>query len=101
MFYKYYGQWTNVTGRYLALRFKLHGKTHYGWARLNVVDRGFTLTGTLTGYAYETIANKAIVAGDTKGRDKDEVQPVSLGHLARGASAVSAWRLEQIAATIR
>jgi hypothetical protein len=103
VFYKYYGKWTYVRNGYLGLKFKIHGKTHYGWARLGVIHDGFKLTGTLTGYAYETIANKAIVAGDTKGkdRDKDEVQPVSLGHLARGASAVSAWRLEQIAATIR
>jgi hypothetical protein len=100
VFYKYYGKWTNVTNRYLGLKFKIHGKTHYGWARLTVVDQGFTLTGKLTGYAYETIPNKPIIAGDTKGRDKDEVQPASLGHLAHGASAVSAWRVTQAAATV-
>ena len=98
VFYNYGGQWTNVTG-YLGLKFKIHGKTHYGWARLIVVDDGFMLTGTLTGYAYETVANKAIIAGRTQG--KDEVQPASLGHLAHGASAVAAWRLKQVAVTTR
>jgi hypothetical protein len=99
VFYKYYGPWTNTTKGYLGLKFKIHGKTHYGWARLSVVHQGFKLTGTLTGYAYESIANKAIIAGETKG--KDEVQPASLGHLAHGASAVSAWRVKQIAVTTR
>jgi len=93
VFYKYYGPWTNVTNGYLGLKFKIDGKTHYGWARLSVVHQGFKLTGTLTGYAYETIANKAIVAGKTNGRDA--VQPASLGHLAHGASAISAWRVVQ------
>lgn len=97
VFYKYYGPWTNVTNGYLGLKFKIHGKTHYGWARLTVVDQGFRLTGTLTGYAYETIANKSIIAGNTKGIDG--VQPASLGHLARGASSVSAWRVKRTAAT--
>lgn len=99
VFYKYYGPWTNTTKGYLGLNFKIQGKTHYGWARLGVVHQGFKLTGTLTGYAYETIANKAIIAGDTQG--KDEIQPASLGHLARGASAVSTWRVQRIAATSR
>jgi hypothetical protein len=41
----------------------------------------------LTGYAYETIPNKPIIAGKTKGPDVFTVQPGSLGHLARGASS--------------
>jgi hypothetical protein len=87
VFYKYYGPWTKLSNRYLGLKFKIHGKTHYGWARLSVADQGFTLTATLTGYAYETTANKSIVAGNTKG--KAEVQPASLGNLARGASRLN------------
>jgi hypothetical protein len=39
----------------------------------------------LTGYAYETIPNKAIVTGKTKGRDVITVRPASLGHSAAGA----------------
>jgi hypothetical protein len=46
----------------------------------------------LSGYAYETIPNKAIIAGKTIGRDVITVQPGSLGHLAAGASAIPAWR---------
>jgi hypothetical protein len=97
VFYKYYGPWTNVANRYLGLKFKIHGTTHYGWARLTVVDRGFKLTGTLTGYAYETIPNKAIFAGSTKATE--ETKSLTLGHLAGGASAVSHWRVKQTVAT--
>jgi hypothetical protein len=30
------GAWNDVTNRYLGLKFKIDGKFHYGWARLNV-----------------------------------------------------------------
>jgi hypothetical protein len=50
------------------------------------------ITATLTGYAYETIPNKPIIAGKTKGPDVITVQPGTLGHLAAGASAISGWR---------
>ncbi len=87
------GPWRNVNNRYLGLKFVIHRKLHYGWARLNVsLEQG--IHGTLTGYAYETIANKPIIAGKTKGKDVITVKSASLGHLARGASALPAWRKE-------
>jgi hypothetical protein len=94
-----YGSWIDVCGRYLGLKFRIKGKVHYGWARLNVRVSHISITATLTGYAYETIANKAIIAGKTKGADVITVQPASLGHLAAGASAIQAWRVKQTAAT--
>jgi hypothetical protein len=67
------------------LKFTIHGKTHYGWARLNVaVSAGAHVDATLTGYAYETIANEAIVTGKKHGPDNAS-QPATLGQLARGA----------------
>lgn len=87
-----FGNWLNVKNRYLGLKFKIHGKTHYGWARLNVKAGVRTITATLTGYAYETIPGKPIIAGKTHGPDVVTLEPASLGHLARGASALSAWR---------
>jgi hypothetical protein len=62
------GHWVNVKNRYLGLKFKIRGVTHYGWARLSVHVQGDNITGTLTGYAYETIANKGINAGQTNGK---------------------------------
>jgi hypothetical protein len=81
----YAGHWENggkgVTNRYLGLRFKIKGKEHYGWARLNFPrPRG----ATLTGYAYETISGKPIITGKTHGKDE-----ATLGRLAQGASNVS------------
>jgi len=88
------GPWANggkgVKDRYLGLKFAINGKTHYGWARLNVkigYNIGVYIKATLTGYAYETIPNKAIITGKTKGPDVITVQPGTLGHLARGAMA--------------
>ncbi len=83
---RFYGQWTHVKNRYLGLRFMIKGKTHYGWARLNVgISRPLQFAVTLTGYAYETIPNKPIIAGQTHGKDVITVEPASLGHLAQGA----------------
>jgi hypothetical protein len=89
-----YGPWKDLKNRYLGLKFAIKGKTHYGWARLNVSSnpKNYKITAILTGYAYETIPNKPIVTGKTKGPDAITVQPASLGHLAAGASAIPAWR---------
>ncbi len=88
------GPWANggkgVKDRYLGLKFAINGKTHYGWARLNVkVGYSFEvyIKATLTGYAYETVPNKAIITGETKGKDVITLQPASLGALAAGAAA--------------
>jgi len=101
------GSWINVRNRYLGVKFKIKGKIHYGWARLSVqVQRPITIAATLTGYAYETIPNKAIIAGRTKGPDEASIEapnaslaapaptPASLGMLALGAPALSVWRRE-------
>jgi len=85
----YYGPWENggkgVKNRYLGLRFQIKGKTHYGWARLNFPSPQLA---KLTGYAYETIPNKPIIAGKTEEPDVVTVQPDtapgSLGRLALG-----------------
>lgn len=97
------GQWVNggngVKNRYLGLKFKINGRFHFGWARLTVTTSKRSFTATLTGYAYETIAGKAIIAGKTKGPDVITPQPASLAHLATGASAIPAWRVKQTVAT--
>jgi hypothetical protein len=101
----WYGPWLNggkgVKHRYLGLKFKIKGRFHFGWARITVTTTSNNFTATLTGYAYETIPGKAIVAGKTKGSDVTTVYPASLGHLAAGASAMPAWRVKQTAATTR
>ncbi len=105
-----YGPWANVKDRYLGLKFQIKGKTHFGWARLNVKVSKTTITATLTGYAYETVPNKPIIAGKTKGTDDASVesnaslkvpapQPATLGLMALGSPGLSIWRREESAAT--
>jgi len=85
------GFWGNVHDRFLGLRFLIKGKVHYGWARLNVSSvHGKSLTATLTGYAYETIPNKSIKAGQTHSENE-----ATLGRLAQGASGVAVSRQKQ------
>jgi len=73
-----------VTNRYLGFKFKIRGATHYGRARLDVSLTNGIVVGTLTGYAYETIPNKPIIAGKTKGPDVITVHSGTLGALAAG-----------------
>ena len=100
------GHWDNVTG-YLGLKFIVQGKLHFGWARLKVSCSSQIggVTGLLTGYAYETIANKPIVTGAPKEADDENQpagasfktnapEPATLGMLALGAPGLSIWRRE-------
>jgi hypothetical protein len=102
------GSWVNVNSRYLGVKFEIKGQTHFGWVRLNVqIQLPLTITATLTGYAYETIANKAITAGQTKGPNDASIeepdasltapssQRATLGALAAGAPGLSIWRRER------
>jgi hypothetical protein len=98
------GRWANggkgLKNRYLGVRFKAgDGHFHYGWARITVIIENPKIndinTVLLTGYAYETIPNQPIVAGDTKGTDgipeapdaaltTPTPEPATLGALALG-----------------
>jgi hypothetical protein len=91
------GQFPYASGRYLGLRFVIAGEIHYGWARLNVpsLSPHGGILAVVTGYAYETIPGKPIITGKTRGPDVITLEPASLGNLARGASAMSAWRVKQ------
>ena len=82
------GPWANVQHAYLGLKFFFQGRAHYGWARISKSTDIFFLTG----YAYETIPNKPIIAGKTKGPDVIAFQPASLGRLAQGSTGLAAWQ---------
>jgi hypothetical protein len=104
------GRWLNVNNRYLGLKFQIKGKTHFGWARLSVHALGGAFVrATLTGYAYETVANKRIIAGRTNSDSDDTLesdqtipaavtlpasQSATLGRLALGSPALSVWKRE-------
>ena len=95
--------WCNLK-RYLGLSFKIHGKTHYGWARISMGSAKGRIEAVLLGYAYETIPGKAIIAGATSGPDESEPAaslntptpvPATLGDLAMGAAGLSIWRRKE------
>jgi hypothetical protein len=88
------GNWRNVTDRYMGIKFSINGQTHYGWARLTVkIEHG--ISATLTGYAYETVADKPILIGNGRLRSEETSVntvgnslgsgPQGLGSLALGA----------------
>jgi hypothetical protein len=85
-----YGLWDRAQkDRYLGFKFLISGEIHYGWARLSVTRSRCGITATLTGYAYESVANTPIITGKTSGND--EVSGVgitesgTLGVLAQGS----------------
>ena len=108
---QYRGNWRHASNRYLGLKFVINGEVHYGWARLSVSCIFLRpVSAKITGYAYETEANKSIDAGQTKesggeiadasatellGARRINGQAKSLGVLALGSPAMAAWRREE------
>jgi hypothetical protein len=107
------GPWNHVKNRYLGFKFMIKGEAHFGWARLNVTCtttyQSHTVTGVLTGYAYETTPNKAIITGRTNSLEDEsgaeqvssasqtlpDLKPVSLGLLASGSPGLFVWRRKE------
>lgn len=104
----------NPKNKFLGVSFQHNGQTHYGWIRLTVTTtsdpNGPRMSAAVTGYAYETVANKPILAGtagtaaaalDSPSADLELPQSVgnhhgpSLGMLAVGADAMPMWRREE------
>jgi len=95
-----------IKNRYLGVKFQIQGRFHFGWARITVTTTSNSFTATLTGYAYETIPGKGIIAGKTKGVEEIDdqriastlsalqQQPATLGVLAFGARGLSIYRNE-------
>lgn len=102
------GNWARLLkSHYLGVRFQVNGENHYGWIRLTVTTHpqagAQVMTATISGYAYETIANKPILAGTAAtAMSEDQVlgeiqgrEGASLGMLALGADGLPLWRREE------
>ncbi len=90
--YGYKGHWVDASEKYLGLRFDINGQVHYGWAEFDVsVDR-LSLSATLLGYAYDTVANQGLGAGQTAASPTSAPEPATLGLLALGSVGLAAWR---------
>jgi hypothetical protein len=106
-----YGKWAeNHPNRFLGVKFKINGKTHFGWVRITVNTPSPScvplcstfLSATITEYGYETVANKTISAGLASDAAVDEALTTaekpsrpSLGILAFGADGLAIWRREE------
>ena len=106
------GPWKDAKNGYLGLRLVVNGEDHYGWARFSVQPGLRRLL--LTGYAYNTVPNQPLKAGQTQaGRlgdsgaaspiglagEQSSVQdsdpawtPATLGLLALGSLGLDFWR---------
>jgi hypothetical protein len=88
-----YGQFANTSDRYLGVRFRLHGDFYYGWIGFRRVVTGpfGEVKAKIQGWAYETVPNKAIVAGDKGPEDSNAgtLEPTSLQLLAMGHTGVA------------
>ena len=83
---------------YLGLRFNLDKQVHYGWARVKAIpwldqNHGLHVNATLLGYAYQTVPNQSIKAGQKTEvgaagvtSDRNIRQPGTLGALALGSA---------------
>jgi hypothetical protein len=81
---------------YLGVKFLVGSETHYGWIRLTTsCDTPGTVEGTVTGYAYETLPDTPIAAGQIySGTDeeKETEKPATLGMLGLGSAGLPLWR---------
>jgi hypothetical protein len=100
-----FSTWPSGQSRYLGLKFVMDGGIHFGWARLTVTCVNLHVAATLTGYAYETVPNKGIIAGATSGEDEPTDAALGaasagatfgkaapLGFLALGSMSLPVWR---------
>jgi hypothetical protein len=100
------GSWAKETNKhYLGVKFlDKESNVHYGWVRV-ITD--FTHA-TITAYAYETVPNEPIIAGESTEGTADAsltpapvnstakvTQSASLGYLALGASSIAVWRRDE------
>jgi hypothetical protein len=98
------GPWAQSDAeKYLGVRFLIDGETHYGWVRMSVFTEPSNIGATITGFAYNTVANQPLKAGE--GAQKPNraslhpaslppatFRPASLGALSLGAAGIALWR---------
>ena len=85
--------WRNLKGRCLGVRFLINGEVHYGWIGFREVHV-FPITAKLYGWAYETVPDTPILAGDTgtTASPDSSYHPTSLEILASGHAAIEQRR---------
>ena len=96
-----YGIWQDVKGGFLGLRLVVNGHTHYGWAEVTtevLAVQPCAIRARLTGYAYNTVPDEPILAGQKSEDGVEggyEVQPATLGALSLGSLGLDLWRTKR------
>jgi hypothetical protein len=90
--YGFGGPFANVTDEYLGVRFLINGQTHYGWVRVSITASVAHVSGSISGYAYNTVPNQIIIAGEGTVPSHSKPIPASLGLLSQGANGLRYWR---------
>jgi hypothetical protein len=101
-----FGPWADVKNGYLGVEFLIDGATHFGWIRMTVNAVRRPLGVIITEYAYETIANKPIDAGQTTEEASAPMKTApmaspSLGALALGSPGLALWRREDSSLSVQ
>jgi len=114
------GSWRNVEFAYVGLKIMIDGQVHYGWARIKFpYPYGYDYP-SIYGYAYESIPNQPIIAGQTSGTYETSAaqqspavgstkqktaaaagMPATLGMLAAGKQGLNLWRSQGLASIQR
>lgn len=84
------GLWAERTNAFLGFKFTLSDGYHWGWAEVSTRSGTDSITVHLEGYAYDTVPDQRIRAGQTddEGIPQAALDPGSLGMLALGASTL-------------
>jgi hypothetical protein len=109
------GSWSKVEFAYVGLKIMIDGQVHYGWARIKFpYPYGYNYP-SIYGYAYESIPNQPIIAGQTSGIYEASGEqespaagsteqkaaafgtPATLGMLAAGMQGLNLWRSQGVA----
>lgn len=59
------GNWQNVSGKFMGLKIKMGSDFYYGWIKLGVSIASYSVSITIMEYAYNSIPNQPILAGQT------------------------------------
>jgi len=90
-----YGPWVYAEDKFIGVSFKIDGATHFGWIRMSVPGSD-GVEGIVSGYAYQTVADQPIKAGQVKeagnASEGKTGAEASLGALALGSAGVGMWR---------